>query len=312
MEVHFSAAPRMSPGAMNWPFLMLTGRPVRAAATSRSVWRARKAGIWSTSTTSATGVGLLGQVDVRQHGHVELLAHGGQYLKPALEPDAAEGGDAGAVGLVEGRLEDEGQPQAGAGLLEPAGDVQAELAALDDARAGHDQERLAHGRRRRCRLSAPGPCAPPLADADRSGIERAVRVALPPNACPGRIPNTLTVVKLSGTVSGKCSHPVGAPHALRFRTPSLYFRRGYGHHVSEEEDGGPAGGLGRPRLLRPGAPARLRELCQLRPGPRTGQEHGGRPRARLRRGGPRPDREARHPLPGPRASTNRQPPTWRR
>ena len=32
-------------GAMNWPFLMFTVLPVWAAATRRSVWRHRKAGI---------------------------------------------------------------------------------------------------------------------------------------------------------------------------------------------------------------------------------------------------------------------------
>ena len=45
----------MSQGARNWPFLMLMARPVAAAASSRSVWRDRKAGICSTSTASATG-----------------------------------------------------------------------------------------------------------------------------------------------------------------------------------------------------------------------------------------------------------------
>src|SRR5690606_12617604 len=44
----------MSRGARNWPFLMLTTRPVRAAATSRSVCRERNAGICRTSTASAT------------------------------------------------------------------------------------------------------------------------------------------------------------------------------------------------------------------------------------------------------------------
>ena len=45
--------------AIHWPFLMFTGFPVRPAATSRSVWRQRNAGIWSTSATWATAGGLL-------------------------------------------------------------------------------------------------------------------------------------------------------------------------------------------------------------------------------------------------------------
>ena len=45
----------MSQGARNWPFLTLIARPVAPAASSRSVWRHRKAGICRTSTASATG-----------------------------------------------------------------------------------------------------------------------------------------------------------------------------------------------------------------------------------------------------------------
>src|SRR4029453_6122658 len=45
----------MSPGATNWPFLTFTGLPVFATARMRSVWRQRKAGICSTSSTSAAG-----------------------------------------------------------------------------------------------------------------------------------------------------------------------------------------------------------------------------------------------------------------
>src|SRR5689334_860459 len=44
----------MSCGARNWPFLMLTGLPLCATARMKSVWRHRKAGVCSTSTTLAT------------------------------------------------------------------------------------------------------------------------------------------------------------------------------------------------------------------------------------------------------------------
>lgn len=43
----------MSQGARNWPFLMLMILLVLAAASSKSVWRQRKAGIWRMSTWSA-------------------------------------------------------------------------------------------------------------------------------------------------------------------------------------------------------------------------------------------------------------------
>ena len=44
----------MTEGAQNWPFLICTTRPVRAAATMRSVWRHRNAGIWIMSATFPT------------------------------------------------------------------------------------------------------------------------------------------------------------------------------------------------------------------------------------------------------------------
>ena len=40
---------------MNWGFLILITAPVAAMAATRSVCRARKAGSWITSQTSATG-----------------------------------------------------------------------------------------------------------------------------------------------------------------------------------------------------------------------------------------------------------------
>jgi len=54
VETTFSAALRMSCGETNCPFLMFTVRPVRPAASSRSVWRHKKAGIWRMSAASAT------------------------------------------------------------------------------------------------------------------------------------------------------------------------------------------------------------------------------------------------------------------
>src|SRR2546426_225608 len=42
-------------GASHWRFLLFTGRPALPAATNRSVWRQRNAGIWRTSATRAAG-----------------------------------------------------------------------------------------------------------------------------------------------------------------------------------------------------------------------------------------------------------------
>ena len=51
----FSTGYHMSRPERNCAFLMFTMRPVLAAATSKSVCRQRKAGIWITSHTSPTG-----------------------------------------------------------------------------------------------------------------------------------------------------------------------------------------------------------------------------------------------------------------
>jgi hypothetical protein len=76
----------MSPGARNWPFLMLTGLPERAQALMKSVWRHRKAGVCSTSTTCWPLPDLFLGVDVGQHRHADLLAHGGQDLQALFRP----------------------------------------------------------------------------------------------------------------------------------------------------------------------------------------------------------------------------------
>src|SRR6185369_16753961 len=75
----------MASACIHWPFFTFTGRPVRPAATSRSVWRQRNAGIWSTSATAAACAGWLAScTSVR-----------------TLRPVAARGIGARAVRLVE-------------------------------------------------------------------------------------------------------------------------------------------------------------------------------------------------------------------
>src|SRR6056297_1168417 len=51
----------MSPGAMNWPFFTLTAAGVAAAASNRSVCRARNAGICNTAQTSAAAAACSGR-----------------------------------------------------------------------------------------------------------------------------------------------------------------------------------------------------------------------------------------------------------
>jgi hypothetical protein len=57
----------------------------------KSVWRHRKAGVCSTSTTAATSAHLGLVVHVGEHGHAELAPHLGQDLAArARMPGAAE------------------------------------------------------------------------------------------------------------------------------------------------------------------------------------------------------------------------------
>jgi hypothetical protein len=107
----------MSPGARNWPFLMLTGLPQEATAWMKSVCRHRKAGVCSTSTTAATW-GTSASVHVGEDRHADALTHLGEDLEALLHAHAAEGLAGAAVGLVVARLVDEGNRQLGADVLE--------------------------------------------------------------------------------------------------------------------------------------------------------------------------------------------------
>ena len=79
---------RHVPRRGNWPFLTCTAAPVRAAASNRSVWRHRKAGICRTSTASATGR-QMALVHIGEHGTAILAAHLGQGLDAFRQAEAA-------------------------------------------------------------------------------------------------------------------------------------------------------------------------------------------------------------------------------
>ena len=127
----------MSQGARNWPFLMFTGLPDCATARMKSVWRHRKAGVCSTSTTLATSA-LGGVVHVGQDGQLQLAAHFIEDLQARLQAHAALAGARRAVGLVERAFVDQGTP-AQCRSPELACDVQRHLLAFDGAGA-RDQE----------------------------------------------------------------------------------------------------------------------------------------------------------------------------
>ena len=96
----------MSHGETNWPFLMLMAFSVLAAATSRSVWRQRNAGICSTSTTSATRNTSTASWTSVSTGTPTVSFTFCRMRRPFAKPGPAETLERGAVRLVVRGLED--------------------------------------------------------------------------------------------------------------------------------------------------------------------------------------------------------------
>ena len=97
-----STACRMSSGARNWPFLRLTTRPVRAAATIEiGLPREKRRNLQDVGDFGGRAR-LPGLVNVRQDGHADFVAEPGRAPRgPSSMPGPAERGQRRAVGLVE-------------------------------------------------------------------------------------------------------------------------------------------------------------------------------------------------------------------
>ena len=166
----------MSHGARNWPFFTFTTRPVSAAATSRSVWRQRKAGICSTSAACATCRALRRLVHVGEHRDFSVSRISAKIGSAALEPDAARARPAGAVRLVERGLVDEPDADASRDLLQRGGHFQRVLRG-SRARTGPRSARAAmHCRNARCRRSRWG-LARTSGDLAQPGCRRSTRAS---------------------------------------------------------------------------------------------------------------------------------------
>jgi hypothetical protein len=74
-------------------------------------------------------------VHVSEHRHADTAAHALEDLEPLLDPRAAIARARGAVRLVKGSLEHEGNAETPGDLLEPSGDLLRELRAFDDTGA---------------------------------------------------------------------------------------------------------------------------------------------------------------------------------
>ncbi len=120
---------------------MLMARPVLAAATSRSVWRDRKAGICSTSTASAVGAHCSGKCTSVSTGQPVFLAHLGEDRQARLQAQAALAVDRGAVGLVERGLIDQADAELAGQLDQRVAHLQRMGAAFEHARPGDQGQR---------------------------------------------------------------------------------------------------------------------------------------------------------------------------
>ena len=140
----------MSHGARNWPFFTLIARPVSPAASSRSVWRHRKAGICSTSTACAADRALIWRMDIGQHRQAGRLANVAEDGKTGVHADPAGGRGAGAVRLVVAGLVDDRHAGAGGYLAQSMGDLQRVGSRLRSGK-GRRSGRMAGRCRSRCR-----------------------------------------------------------------------------------------------------------------------------------------------------------------
>src|SRR5512139_191907 len=82
-------------------------------------------------------------VDVGQDGHADLALDLGQHAEPFLQAWTAKRPGRGAIGLVERRLEDEGNAGPTGDVPQSRAEGQRVRLALDDARAGDQHERAA-------------------------------------------------------------------------------------------------------------------------------------------------------------------------
>ena len=147
LPVTFSIACRMSSGARNCPFLMLTTRPVRAAATSRSVCRDRNAGICSTSATSAAGRRLRRLMDVGEDRDLAPLLDARRGSRtPSARPGPRNDSSEVRFALSKDALKTYGTPARRAISLHRQRRLDRVRLALDHAGAGDQQQRTVRRR----------------------------------------------------------------------------------------------------------------------------------------------------------------------
>ena len=126
---------------MNCPFLTFTGRPVAAAASRRSVWRARNAGTWSRSTISASGLAwIVSWMSVVTGRPVSALTRAKTFI-PSTRPGPRKLDPDVRLALSNEALKIRGTPSRAADFDQAMRDPQRHVARLHHARAGDQCQR---------------------------------------------------------------------------------------------------------------------------------------------------------------------------
>ena len=131
----------MSQGARNWPFLTLTGLPVRGRRDQEIGLAAEKGRDLQQIDGLGDGGAVLGRMHVGGDGKAGALSDLGEDGKRLFEPEPAGARGAGAVRLVERALVDEAELEPASDLLERLRRLQCMRAAFQHARSCNQRER---------------------------------------------------------------------------------------------------------------------------------------------------------------------------
>ena len=195
----------MSQGAMNWPFLTLTGlaRCGPRPAPGPSAGRGRR-GSAAGRHTSAAGSTCAALVDVRRHRQPGRALDRFQRLEPLVQPRPAKRLARSAVGLVERRLEDQRD-------LQPLGQL--------GERVRNGKRQLLDFRSRTGRRSKANP-APDHTDADQRETTRDIATSVANRSAS--VPALLLKLAQAGTLV-----PDGGILAASQNTPTAELGKGW-------------------------------------------------------------------------------------
>ena len=119
---------------------MFTGRPLSAAATTRSVWRQRNAGNLQHVHDFGHGGDVGHLMHVSQYRNVHFVFHFLQNAQAFLHARPAIAADRSAVRLVVGRFEDEREIQRTRHALDDLRHAQRVIFALNHAGPGNEEQ----------------------------------------------------------------------------------------------------------------------------------------------------------------------------